>query len=323
MTHIFNTAPWSWVGQPPQRRGRRARAGNYRRPLAIRDTVIAGAFGREVRRLRKARGMTGQRLAELVALSAPNISQIEHDRRQHVTLRHMWDFAEALNVTPEHFVVVIRKADRGPYGAVSQRSDDRAVAGIERPSATLSLIRDRAARRDLGFAVVTPGCLRQALRAKGRATPLSGLQPIPKPSSRRAENGVCDAVAFRGRRLAPPPFPCDPFFDHLYCSVQYKPSRGMMRVRVRTGDRQNQFGRQQANPIIGKVTAIGEHITQESAGNSHLPGEGGRFDLFFSEPRADDRRNPSRFRIACRAAINSINTHFDRTSVVVGQRIMP
>jgi transcriptional regulator with XRE-family HTH domain len=124
MTHIFNTAPWSWVGQPPQRRGRRARAGNYRRPLAIRDAVIAGAFGREVRRLRTARGMTGRRLAELVALSAPNISQIEHDRRQQVTLRHIWDFAEALNVTPEHFVVVIRKAvDRFEARMARSRSD--------------------------------------------------------------------------------------------------------------------------------------------------------------------------------------------------------
>jgi DNA-binding XRE family transcriptional regulator len=98
--------PWSWVNEPDSRRPRADGAGRYVRPLAERDRIVASSFGAEVRRLRNQRELSARRLAEMVGISQPAVTQIENGRRANIELRLLWDFAEALGVSAAHFVSV-------------------------------------------------------------------------------------------------------------------------------------------------------------------------------------------------------------------------
>lgn len=103
MTEIASPVPWSWVNQPAMLRPTGGRRGRYSRPLSIRDAVIAGALGREIRRLRKLRELSQYQLADLVGVSQPAINQIERTRRASIHARQLFDFAEALGVPADHF----------------------------------------------------------------------------------------------------------------------------------------------------------------------------------------------------------------------------
>lgn len=102
--------PWSWVNQPTTSRPVAARRGRYSRPLSVRDAVIAGALGREVRRLRQALNLSQYELADRVGVSQPAINQIERTRRASVHFRQLFDFADALGVSATHFVAVCTSA---------------------------------------------------------------------------------------------------------------------------------------------------------------------------------------------------------------------
>lgn len=116
----MQNVPWSWVNEPDSRRPRAGGVGRYVRPLSERDHVVAQAFGAEVRRLREERDLSTRRLAEIVGMSQPAVTQIENGQRSNVDLRILWDFAEALSVSAAHFVsicereVVTAKATRFP-----------------------------------------------------------------------------------------------------------------------------------------------------------------------------------------------------------------
>lgn len=100
---------WSWVHQPENRRPQADSPGRYSRPLSLRDQVIAEAFGNEVCRLREVRGLSARDLARLVSMSQPWITNIEKGKGN-VELRLIWDFADALGVTPDIFLRVCSKA---------------------------------------------------------------------------------------------------------------------------------------------------------------------------------------------------------------------
>lgn len=101
---------WSWVNQPENSRPEATGPGRYSRPLAVRDQVIAAAFGKEVRRLRLEAKMSTRELAGVVGVSQPSIIMLEKDQGANIELRLMWDFAEAFNVEPDHFVQVCETA---------------------------------------------------------------------------------------------------------------------------------------------------------------------------------------------------------------------
>lgn len=118
-------APWSWVGQPASSRPTAERRGRYSRPLSIRDAVVAGALGREVRRLRLLREMSQAQLAKLIGVSQPAINQIERTRRASVHFRQLFDFAEALDVPPDHFMRVCMVASDDFERRLYRRKDAR------------------------------------------------------------------------------------------------------------------------------------------------------------------------------------------------------
>lgn len=100
---------WSWAHQPESQRPPATRPGRYSRPLSIRDQVIAEAFGKEVRRLRELRKLSALDLARRVGMSQPWVTKIENGKGN-VELRLIWDFADALGVSPSHFVRCCDKA---------------------------------------------------------------------------------------------------------------------------------------------------------------------------------------------------------------------
>lgn len=102
--------PWSWVDQPAKQRPAANRRGRYSRPLSVRDAVVAGALGREVRRLRLALDMSQAQLANKVGISQPAINQIERTRRASVHFRQLFDFADALGVSACHLVAACTSA---------------------------------------------------------------------------------------------------------------------------------------------------------------------------------------------------------------------
>jgi DNA-binding XRE family transcriptional regulator len=101
---------WSWVNQPENRRPEASGPGRYSRPLAVRDQVIAAAFGKEVKRLRLLAQMSTRELAGIVGMSQPSIVMLEKDKGANIELRLMWDFAEAFSVEPDHFMQVCQGA---------------------------------------------------------------------------------------------------------------------------------------------------------------------------------------------------------------------
>lgn len=56
---------WSWVNRPESQRPVASGPGRYSRPLAVRDQVIAGAFGKEVCRLRTQSKLSTRELARM------------------------------------------------------------------------------------------------------------------------------------------------------------------------------------------------------------------------------------------------------------------
>lgn len=100
---------WSWAHQPENRRPPANRPGRYSRPLSIRDQVIAEAFGKEVCRLRELRKLSARDLARRVGMSQPWVTKIENGKGN-VELRLIWDFADALGVSPARFVRVCNEA---------------------------------------------------------------------------------------------------------------------------------------------------------------------------------------------------------------------
>lgn len=101
---------WSWVGDQADDRPVATGPGRYSRPLAVRDQVIAQAFGQEVRRLRVKAKLSTRDLGQRVGLSQPWIVRIETKPDANIELRLMWDFAEALDVDVEHFLLVCTAA---------------------------------------------------------------------------------------------------------------------------------------------------------------------------------------------------------------------
>lgn len=102
-------AVWSWTNEPESRRPAAQRPGRYVRPLSIRDSVIAEAFGSEVKRLRELRKLSTRDLARRVSVSQPWITNIEKGNGN-VEVRLMWDFAEVLGVSPNRFLRVCSEA---------------------------------------------------------------------------------------------------------------------------------------------------------------------------------------------------------------------
>lgn len=109
MATVSNTV-WSWVGERESTRPSAKGRGRYSRPLAVRDQVIAEAFGKEVRRLRLQAKLSTRELAQKVGLSQPWIVNIETKHGVNIELRLMWDFAEAFGVNPSHFLLVCQGA---------------------------------------------------------------------------------------------------------------------------------------------------------------------------------------------------------------------
>ena len=103
-------AVWSWVTEPVTSRPEAVGPGRYSRPLSVRDQAISVAFGQEVRRLRLKAALSTRQLAQIVGLSQPWIVNIETKPRANIELRLMWDFAEALEVAPDHFLRVCEEA---------------------------------------------------------------------------------------------------------------------------------------------------------------------------------------------------------------------
>lgn len=101
---------WSWVGKQEPDRPVANGPGRYSRPLAVRDQVIAQAFGQEVRRLRIKAELSTRELGRMVGLSQPWIVRLETKPGANIELRLMWNFAEALGVEVEHFLLVCHGA---------------------------------------------------------------------------------------------------------------------------------------------------------------------------------------------------------------------
>jgi DNA-binding XRE family transcriptional regulator len=101
---------WSWVGEKESERPIANGPGRYSRPLAVRDKVIAQAFGQEVRRLRIKAELSTRELGRIVGLSQPWIVRLETKPGANIELRLMWDFAEAFGVEVEHFLLVCHGA---------------------------------------------------------------------------------------------------------------------------------------------------------------------------------------------------------------------
>lgn len=100
---------WSWAHQPESSRPAAKRPGRYVRPLSIRDSLVAVAFGREVCRLRELRGLSTAELGRRVSLSQPSVTNIENGKGN-IELRLVWDFADVLGVPPSHFLRVCNEA---------------------------------------------------------------------------------------------------------------------------------------------------------------------------------------------------------------------
>lgn len=117
---------WTWVDQPEQQRPQATGPGRYSRPLAQRDLVIAAAFGKEVRRLRRLAKMSTRGLGLIVGMSQPAIVKLEKHDGANIELRLVWDFAQALDVTPDHFMEVVELAVQTAQRKTSRR---RSLAG--------------------------------------------------------------------------------------------------------------------------------------------------------------------------------------------------
>lgn len=104
------TVPWSWVGQPASARPRAKGPGGYHRPPSLRDVVLAEAFGDLVRYHRKRRELSCYQLAELLGISQPALSQIENHARMDITIRQLFDVAEALLLDPVELFAALNKA---------------------------------------------------------------------------------------------------------------------------------------------------------------------------------------------------------------------
>jgi DNA-binding XRE family transcriptional regulator len=101
---------WSWVNQPASLRKKAAGPGRYSRPPAIRDAMVAKAFGEELRRLREARNLTAAELGSMIGVSKPFILQLEASGRKNVALHQLFDLAEALGTSVRDIVAVCESA---------------------------------------------------------------------------------------------------------------------------------------------------------------------------------------------------------------------
>lgn len=104
------TVPWSWVGQPVSARPRAKGPGGYHRPPSVRDVVLAEAFGNVVKEYRQRRELSSNQLAELLGISQPALSQIENHARTDITIRQLFDVAEALLLDPADLFAVLNNA---------------------------------------------------------------------------------------------------------------------------------------------------------------------------------------------------------------------
>ncbi len=71
--------------------------GDYSDRFGVRDSTVARTLARNVRRLRKARGLSQDELADAVGIQTPGVSHIEN-RRGNPTLATLESLAEALGV---------------------------------------------------------------------------------------------------------------------------------------------------------------------------------------------------------------------------------
>lgn len=71
--------------------------GDYTERFPVRDSAVARALARNVRRLRKVRGLSQDALADAVGIQTPAVSHIEN-RRGNPTLATLEALAKALGV---------------------------------------------------------------------------------------------------------------------------------------------------------------------------------------------------------------------------------
>ncbi len=114
--------PWSWVGQPPSARPKAKGPGGYHRPPSLRDVVLAQAFGDLVKQHRERRGLSSYQLAELLAISQPSLSQIENHDRVDLTVRQLFDVAEALLLDPVDLFRALNKASTRMHERLVRRN---------------------------------------------------------------------------------------------------------------------------------------------------------------------------------------------------------
>ena len=85
------------------------------------------AFGRELRKLRQQRGLTQEKLAELVDLSVPYISHLERGTKK-PSLEVLTRLAESLGVTVDQLLTGNQVTDKAAYySEVHELLEDRSI----------------------------------------------------------------------------------------------------------------------------------------------------------------------------------------------------
>jgi DNA-binding Xre family transcriptional regulator len=111
--------PWSWVLAPKDLLPPTNGIGRYVRPLSVRDELLTKAIGAEVRKLCQLNNETTRSLADKLNVSQAAIAKLQNGKGN-IEIRFLWDLAEALNVTPEHFTGVctsVLEEEKAKYGA--------------------------------------------------------------------------------------------------------------------------------------------------------------------------------------------------------------
>lgn len=100
---------------------------------------MIAAFGKEVRRLRRLVKMSMRELALIVGMSQPAIAKLEKNDGANIELRLVWDFAQALNATPDHFMQVVELAVQTAQRKLPRRRSKAMKYSARARSAAFSL----------------------------------------------------------------------------------------------------------------------------------------------------------------------------------------